>query len=453
MASISTLSAIRFGYGLGGNPAPGTAEQILMRLARGDLMAEKFPVVATDDALAQAAEFREMKKAAEKNQGGSEQTLRRGRDAMRLTGALGLLHGVARILDTDDPFRERLTWFWADHFTAVAKNAAMRAAAPAYVDEAIRPNIGGKFGDMLKAVVTHPFMLAYLDQMSSVGPNSVVGKRRGRGLNENLAREVMELHTLGVGSSFVQADVRQLAELFTGLSFTRRDAFTFNARMAEPGAETILGKTYGGDHADLADILQALDDLAVHPDTARHISRKLATNLVADEPDASLVEAMTATYRETDGDLSAIYATMLNHPAAWGPIGGKAKQPFDYIASALLALEISGDELVKMQPRVLRPLLFQALEGMGQPFMSARGPDGWSEAAEDWITPNGLATRIAWAMGVAEHFEARIADPRRFLQNALGDAAGENLVQAVQKTATRRDAAALVLASAEFNRR
>ena len=220
---------------------------------------------------------------------------------------------------------------------------------------------------MLKAVVTHPFMLAYLDQISSVGPASQVGKRRGRGLNENLAREVLELHTLGVGGAYGQTDVRQLAELMTGLTYSPRNGFTFEARMSEPGAETILGKRYGGEHAHLGDILDAMEDLAAHPDTARHLARKLAVNLVSDNPDPALVDHMAAAYMATDGDLSAVYTAMLEHRSAWVPLGEKAKKPFDFIVSALLALGLSGRELVDMEVKAWRQLLFRPLVTMGQP--------------------------------------------------------------------------------------
>ena len=229
MTLTSTISAIRYGYGFGRQYQPGSGQDILARLAQGDRIKARYPVKSIKDAVAAAMKFRKIQKAARDSKPGSNAAQKRAREDLQKVSALGLLHGVARILDTDDAFRERLTWFWADHFTAVGKTPAARAAAPAYIDEAIRPHIAGRFADMLKAVVTHPFMLAYLDQISSVGPASLVGKRRGRGLNENLAREVLELHTLGVGGAYGQADVRQLAELMTGLTFTPRKGFAFEA--------------------------------------------------------------------------------------------------------------------------------------------------------------------------------------------------------------------------------
>ncbi len=179
-------------------------------------------------------------------------------------------------------FRERLVAFWTDHFTVAANGPVLSALVPDLVENAIRPHVGGRFGDMLEAVTLHPAMLIYLNQVQSAGPNSVAGKRRGKGLNENLAREVLELHTLGVGAGYTQDDVRQLAELLTGLSVDK-SGFTFRSRIAEPGAEVVLGKRYGGGEASLGDIRAVLADIAVHPDTARHLARKLIVHFVGGE--------------------------------------------------------------------------------------------------------------------------------------------------------------------------
>ena len=159
MTATSTISAIRYGYGLAQRDQPATGADILARLARGDVIQTRYPVKSTTDAVAMAMKSRKARKRAKDRQNDNA-AQRRAREQLQKVSALGLLHGVARILDTDDAFRERLVWFWADPFTAVAKNPAMNAAAPAYLDEAIRPHIAGRFADMLKAVVTHPFMLA-----------------------------------------------------------------------------------------------------------------------------------------------------------------------------------------------------------------------------------------------------------------------------------------------------
>ena len=447
MASRAVLGAIRFGYGPAGNPSAGDPEALLASVHAPDRMARRHPVTDLKGAIALGKQYR----AA--GRGNDELARREIRRALLQAFGDGAMAALARIADSDTPFFERLTWFWADHFTATPRNPAMRALAPDYIDRAIRPHVAGRFSDMLFAAVTHPFMLVYLDQVASIGPNSPVGQRRGLGLNENLAREVLELHTLGVGGPYGQDDVRQLAELLTGLSATLEDGFIFRSRIAEPGAETVLGKSYGGGRATLSDIRAVLEDLAQHPATAAHVSRKLAVHFVSDTPDPALVSAMVSAWRETDGDLRAVAAAMLGHPAAWAPERTKARQPFDFIAAAIRAFGAPGGMLTDLPARERMAFVGRPLRTMGQPFMEAPGPDGWPEAAEHWITPQGLATRISWAVGVGRQIADRAPDPREFLTRALGDAAGPRLRFAVSAAETRAEGLALVLASAEFNRR
>ncbi|MEM8699790.1 MAG: DUF1800 family protein, partial [Pseudomonadota bacterium] len=179
-------------------------------------------------------------------------------------------------------FFERLASFWADHFSVTGKSLNRVLFVPAFEVEAIRPHIMGNFADMLVAVTRHPVMLDYLDQRVSVGPNSRAGRRREQGLNENLAREILELHTMGVGSSYAQADVRELAELLTGYTYHgETGAFRFVENRAEPGAETVLGRTYGRGKPDPGEAEQALRDIAAHPETHRHLARKLAVHFTS----------------------------------------------------------------------------------------------------------------------------------------------------------------------------
>ncbi len=449
MASEATISAIRFGYGLGRDNTPGSAAAILSGLDGSDRMAKAFPVAGLSQVLVDGRAFQEARKTRESN----ERAFRQARAKLFQSFADGFTASLTRIAETDTPFRERLAWFWADHFTAVPKTPQMRAAAHGYVDEAIRPHLTGRFADMLKAVVTHPFMLVYLDQVSSAGPNSRAGQRRDVGLNENLAREVLELHTLGVGGAYTQEDVRQLAELMTGLSVDPETGFVFRRAMSEPGPETVLGQTYGGGRAELSHVLQAMDDLAVHPDTARHIARKLAVHFVAEDPDPDLVEDLAAVWTKTDGDLGAVTEALVTHPASWGPLGTKAKPPFDYVASTLVALGAGAKEIGEIGNQGLRRFIAIPMQAMGQPWMGAAGPDGWSEEVSHWITPQGLATRISWARGVTNELADRLPDPRDFLARALGDHASPRLTWAVGASETKAEGVMLTLASAEFNLR
>jgi uncharacterized protein (DUF1800 family) len=451
--SEATLLAHRFGYGTGRGNGPQTAADTLARLAQPDDIAATYPVTPLTEGLALAQGLRAARKAERDGEAGAEETYKAIQRKIRGVFAQGGMQAVARILETDDPFRERLNWFWLDHFSAAPKTLASHAAAPDYGDAAIRAHVTGRFGEMLKAVVTHPLMLTYLDQVASVGANSVAGKRQGRSVNENLARELLELHTLGVGADYTQRDVRALAELLTGLTANAEKGFFFRRRIADPGEKDILGKTYGGSEPSLAHIERVLDDLAVHPATARHVSRKIAVHFISDDPDAGLVARMAEVWIQSGGDLMQVYTAMLDHPAALAPLGGKARQPFDFICAGLLALGVRAEDIMAATPKEMRQFAANPLRAMGQPYMRPNGPDGWPEAAEHWINPQGLATRIAWSLRAARRFEPRVPDPRAFLDQTLGDLASERLRFAVSAAETKSDAIALVLASAEFNLR
>ncbi len=235
--------ALRFGYGLPATADPATA------LSGADDAAETWPGVRFSEVALLLRQYREARKAKDDAQ---IKALRRKANALALRGVKATF---ARALGSDDPFRERLVAFWADHFTTVPTNIIEAALPGVMIDDAIRPHVTGRFADMLAAVITHPAMLIYLNQEASFGPTSPKGKRQKKGLNENLARELLELHTLGVGAGYTQADVRALAELLTGLA-VGPEGFVFDDRRAEPGAETVLGVRYPGD--GMAPIRQAL---------------------------------------------------------------------------------------------------------------------------------------------------------------------------------------------------
>jgi uncharacterized protein (DUF1800 family) len=430
------LLAIRFGYGL---PVTGR----IAAPTGPDVAAARWPGVALEELAPILMEYRAAKQAKD------EAAIKAGHkaaDALSLRGAKAIF---ARAMGSDDPYRERLVAFWADHFTVAPKTRMERPLPAILIDEAIRPHVGARFADMLRAVTTHPAMLVYLNQEASFGPGSPKGKRQSKGLNENLARELLELHTLGVGAGYSQADVRELAELLTGLAVAPDRGFVFDKRRAEPGAEMVLGVTYRGD--GLEPVLRALDDLAVRSETARHIARKLAVHFVADDPDPSLVGALEAVFVETGGDLAAVSGALLAHPKALQ--GVKARQPFDFMVAAFRALQVSPDTVLALEQRPFKRLILDPLAAMGQPFQHAPGPDGWPEAEADWITPQGLAARIDWAMQAPERVARPLPDPRGFLQTALGARAGDKLAWAVGAAESARDGVGLVLASPELNRR
>lgn len=458
MAFTPDIAAIRFGEGLAPKiPSPSSVDAVLEQLTGPDLVSLEFPIEPLAAFHEEVANVRVLQKAWRRGRIGPDEeelakAYKQARREINLRLQLSFGPVLSRSITSTQPFRERLTRFWADHFTAVGKNNLTRNAVPAYVEEAIRPHITGRFADMLKAVVSSPMMLEYLDQNTSVGPNSRGAKGR-RGLNENLARELLELHTLGVGAAYSQDDVRQLAELLTGMSTKADSGFIFRAKIAEPGPETVLGETYGGGAPSVDDVMVFLDDVALRPATATHISRKIAVHFTSDEPDTGMVAQMADAYLATGGELPAVYEVMLRHPFAWDSFGQKVKQPVDFIVSALRVLEVPPALLHKINRTKRSAYITTPMTAMGQKWFQPSGPDGWPEEEEAWVTPQGLAARIQWAMSAPSAFFRSLPDPREFVVSALGDIADERVIFAARAAETRREGVGLVLASPAFQRR
>ncbi|OBY24312.1 DUF1800 domain-containing protein [Leisingera sp. JC1] len=457
----SDLAEIRFGAGLSPLlPPPASAADMLERLQEVDDAARAFPVPGFDEAMAGPRTYWRLKKERSQQEGkpGYESADKAFTDFRRAHNHARIgWHGqhLLRHVHTRDGFRERLVLFWADHFTAQGKNAALRVMAAPYAETVVRPHLAGRFENLLIAAVTSPLMLHYLDQSNSAGPASRAAKRHKRlaGLNENLAREVLELHTLGVDGPYSQTDVRQLAELFTGLSYNAKDGFMFRPGMAEPGAETVLEKAYGGGKPELGQVLSALRDLARHPATARHIAWKLAVHFTADVPDPDLVDHMAARYQSTGGDLMQVYAALLEHPAAWAPELRNVKPPFDFLASACRALAVPEARIARLRPGQLNRLLLAPLIPMGQRWGGGGGPDGWPEEDAAWITPHALAARLRWTMAAPRRLLQDLPDPRDFAEASLGSYANERVRFAARAAETRTEGVGLILSSPAFQRR
>lgn len=433
--------------------APASVPDMLETLAAPDAMADEFPISSFAHRRELGLEFRRLRNARRNGDEERAKAFKAHRKSLREQVHKDRMAAIARAVLTKDGFRDRLTMFWADHFTTVSKAGYFTGVVTTFVNEAIRPHVAGRFSDMLKAATLHPVMLIYLDQPTSFGPNSDLGKRRNKGLNENLAREVIELHTLGVDGRYTQQDIRQFAELLTGLSAGINHDFRFRAKMAEPGAETVLGKRYGGMKPRLSDILEALEDLALHPDTAAHIARKLAVHFVSDTPEQGLVEDLTHAYLKSDGDLMACYAVLLDHFDSWDTFGAKARRPDEFVIATLRALDLSRADLMSISMKRGRQWIFGPMAVMGQPWESPTGPDGWPEETEAWISPQGLAGRIQWAMAAPRVFTPDLVDPRDFVTSALGEIASDATRFAAEAAESRWEGVGLVLASPEFNRR
>lgn len=450
-------AAIRFGTGLSPTiTAPVDVEAMLAGLIGPDQMAARFPIGAFRLIEEQMDQLRALNAIRRENPDRNAEIKNKINALYKQARGWQiewLQANMARSIYTEDGLRERLTRFWADHFTVRGKKNMWRYGASTYVEAAIRPHLTGKFSGMLKAALFHPMMLMYLDQVNSVGPKSVVAALNPkRGLNENLAREVLELHTLGVDGAYSQSDVFELAKLFSGLTYRRKNGFTYAPRMAEPGPESVLGKSYGGYIQDLFHVTDFLDDLAVHPDTARHLARKLVVHFVSDTPDAAHVEHVAAAYHDSGGDLMQTYRAMLTHKSAWEMPATKVKQPFEFICAALRALGVNEDEFTALSRKKMRGLVIAPMGLMGQPWEKPNGPDGWAEAAEHWITPQGLAARIQWAMVVPPELQADLPDPVGLADAALGGRVTSNLLQALRESTPRSSGVGLVFASPEFQR-
>lgn len=455
------LAEIRFGCGLSPTlPAAETPQAMLDGLSGPDEMALRFAIDPYSVFRLRIVELMQARKQLRKARGTSQEgefqkRVKKVNKAARADMIRWHGQTLLRWAQTRQGFRERLAMFWADHFTAVGKIGGYKQAGSPYVEEAIRPNMTGYFADLLIAAETHPLMLHYLDQNRSVGPGSRFARKakRERGLNENLAREVMELHTLGVDGPYTQDDVRQLAKLFTGLTIDRDAEFAFMPKLAEPGAETVLDHRYGGDPATLDSVHQALRDLATHPATARHIARKLAVHFVADQPDPALIDHVAERYRITGGHLLSVYSALLEHPAAWEMPLQNVKPPMDFVASACRALAVQPDRIAAMPANRLAGQMLRPMALMGQPWQKPNGPDGWPEEDDAWITPQGLSARLRWAMSAPRNLRPDLPDPRDFVAQALGEFAPKSVTFAASAAETRSEAIGLVLSSPAFQRR
>ena len=343
-------------------------------------------------------------------------------------------------------FAERLVWFWSNHFAVSAvKGGRLRGTAGAFEREAIRPHVFGRFADMLLAVEQHPSMIMFLDNNLSIGPNSAAGSRRGRGLNENLAREILELHTLGVNGGYTQADVLALAKIITGWTVgDKRDGnhgvFTFNPHRHEPGVHKVLTRSYAQTGVQQGEAVLA--DLARHPSTARFIATKLVRHFVADDPPANLVDRIARTFEVTDGDLAKVYRSLIEAPAAWDAPATKLRSPQELVAAMLRATNISleGPQLVRL------------LMTLGHRPWSPGGPDGFPDTAAHWISPSGMRARLDVASVVARRAEAN-SDPAMLVDQTLGPISSQETRSAIAAADSRAQGLAILFASPEFQRR
>jgi uncharacterized protein (DUF1800 family) len=349
-------------------------------------------------------------------------------------------------LDAEIGFVERLVWFWSNHFCVSADKGNVRQICGAYEREVIRANVLGRFSDMLLAVESHPAMLIYLDNARSIGPDSIAGLRQKRGLNENLAREILELHTLGVRTVYTQEDVTRFANVITGWTFVpfrqdplRGGEFEFNPRMHQPGAQTVVGRSYPA--AGLQQGRAVLAALARHPATANHVAAKLARHFVADEPPPALVERLAKRFLATQGDLKQMAKALVAAPEAWEAPRAKLKRPGEWVVGMLRAAGVT--------PPDIGPVM-QAHNLLGEPLWRPPAPNGFADESAPWL--DGLTQRL----DIANQFARRVgaeADPRDVFEQALAPLASTETRQAILRAESRPQALALLFMAPEFQRR
>ena len=360
-------------------------------------------------------------------------------------------------LASNTPFVERLVHFWANHFAISVEKAAISDLAGAFELEAIRPHILGNFQDLLLAVEKHPAMLIYLDQAKSIGPNSQAASRmlkkspdKKRGLNENLAREILELHTLGAGSGYSQTDVTEFARAMTGWSVegdfvdnkpTDSNGFAFRPQIHEPGSRVIIGKTYS--QTGLTQAEAVLVDLANNAATAKHIATKLARHFVSDKPPESLINKLSQTYLQNKGNLSAVYRALIEANEAWLPEPAKFKTPWEWLISCLRGISKQNLDNINIA---------QILNQLGQSVWKPGSPAGFDDVAESWAAPNALLRRVEMAQRLAAAMGDKL-DARALGEKILVGAISAETKTAISRAESATTALALLLVSPEFLRR
>ena len=358
-----------------------------------------------------------------------------------------LIDSLRQSVQTSTPFAMRLLDFFSNHFSVSASSQPLTILAPTLEREAIAPNLFGQFADMLTAVEQHPAMLVYLNNEKSVGPNSPSVKK-ARGLNENLAREILELHTLGVDSDYTLEDIRQLAMAISGWSITDEsdsghDGFIFRNKSHEPGSRVVLGKSYADKGVTQGEAV--LLDLACHRKTAEFVSYKLAQHLIADEPPKELVAAMRDTWIKTEGNIKAVVTTLVKHPQSWDSQMQKFKTPREFVVSVCRAAHNSKTVEQSVLKVALRGLVI-----MGQKPFGAVSPAGYSQLDRAWTGSDALMKRIDWVNLLSKRIRHT---PQAVATRTFDSQLSPLTVKSLAGAESRVQGLALLFLSPEFQRR
>lgn len=435
---------------------------------RGFLLAQirpdgaEVPISNGESAAQRIARVRAGRQAREKlkappaeSDGDAADPVKTAQRLVRETAGADFLARVQLAASTEASFRERWALFWANHFTVSASKVAVASVVGPFEAEAIRPHVFDRFETLLAAAETHPAMLIYLDQAQSIGPDSRAAafmQRRGgdrpAGLNENLAREILELHTVGVDGGYTQDDVTEFARAMTGLSIggpREGEAMAgvpmFREQAHEPGVRTVMGVRYPQEGK--AQPAAILSDLAAKPQTARFVCTKIARHFVADEPPPALIARLEGVWMETGGRLDRVAEALIAAPEAWAPEASKLKTPYEFIVSSWRAADASPRQAGQVAP---------ALTALGQKPYSPPSPKGWADDAATWAAPDALVKRMTWTQAFAAA-AIQDRDPRTLADEALGARLSPTAAKAIARAESRPEGFALLLMSPEFQRR
>ncbi|XBQ17276.1 MAG: DUF1800 domain-containing protein [Oceanicaulis sp.] len=451
-AMDASVAVTRFGLGA----RPGEID--LVRRAPRDWLAaqigraEPLTGLPRSDAILRDFQQNYRPLTARLRQGGgdAEDVQREIRAMIREPRAAHVAARTTLAVQTGAGFSERWVRFWSNHFTVASNSLQSALVAPTLEAEAVRPLAFASFAELLLACELHPAMLIYLDQAVSVGPNSPAGRRRDLGLNENLAREILELHTLGSDGGYSQVDVEALARILTGWTVGSRrlrvsddqiGRTVFSDLLQEPGAHTLLGRRFAGDGPERA--RDALLHVAGMEQTARFVCLKIARHFISDVPDRRDVDHLVTAWRRSGGDLAAVAGALITAPSAFDPGFGKFKTPEDFLISSLRALDAAD-----LAPRQL----YSAYSSLGQAPFSAPSPAGWPDTEADWAGPDAVLKRLDFASSLAERAGPRSA-PRERAEAVLGARLGEETRQAIARAQTAEQGLTLLFMSPEFQRR
>ncbi|MFA3790040.1 DUF1800 family protein [Aliiglaciecola sp. SL4] len=455
MSSKQTFIAVnRFGYGANSQTVAHVKndalnwllDQITPKTISHELKQLNYPwsSLLAAEQLAFYRELRDQEKTsiAKVQQPMQQQTSDSTKEIINNQINLAMSHSLSHLLATERPFFWRLVDFFSNHFSVSANGFNLRALAPTLEMEAIAPNLTGHFSDMLIAVESHPAMLLYLNNEKSIGPNSRVGKRGEgkKGINENLAREILELHTLGITAGYTQNDVTELAKAISGWGLSKKglNGFEFRQIAHEPGSRQIFGKTYSA--GGLKQGQEILYDLSVNQKTAEFVSTKLVKHFINDHPPQAIVDGMVIKWAETKGNIFEVVKAMLTNPLSWVEDSSKFKTPREFLISTC---RVCGLESIK-------PSFLKSLAILGQQPFSAGSPAGYEDSKGFWAGPRAMMGRIEWAEHISKFVKKH---PLAIGEQALGPLLQKNTVLSIARAETKRQAVTLLLMSPEFQTR